>query len=561
MAQDKDRKGEAKKGFVSRFKSTNFGKALFGKHTVQLGKAGRFAVFQIKLWSHCARLLRKNKAGQVAAALSYYTVFGFVPLAIVILLLFHSLGAAETGQKVKDLVYRELQLKDIEYTITIDKKGDLKEGIKTKEEGEIKEEGESKGQIEGEGEVKSGETVQKVILTDHLDQIIQQFYKGIDTGSVKFLSAVLVIWAALALLSKIEKTFNNIWHVARGRGFVHRIINYWAILTLGPLLVGLAIYIAAQYKPVGSLLRTIMSVSHMGPTIMHYLVAAFVLFWLYYLLPNTKVRMGPAIWGACCAALLWMFAKWGFAQYVTVFIPYSKVYGVVGLVPLAVFWIFITWLIVLFGLQVTYTTQHLNTLDAADIEAAKKEDKRFIANDITAINVVRIIAAAFEQSRIAVEAEVLCGSLDLPAEFGRKILDHLVDKGIIIKTSEPAVGYVPARDPGSMKLSEISDAVADVGFAQSMHERGDKLDHIVKSQRAALEKYSVKQILRAERHKAKSVRPKAPTRKRAQSKPASKADDAVVERPVVGMPLPIPDSTSDAPSEQGEEPPKGPKIL
>ena len=68
----------------------------------------------------------------------------------------------------------------------------------------------------------------------------------------------------------------------------------------------------------------------------------------------------------------------------------------------------------------------------------------------------------------------------------RKILDQLVEKGIIVKTSEPAVGYVPARDPANIQLSEIFDAVADVGFAQSIKERGDKLDQIVKSQRTAL---------------------------------------------------------------------------
>lgn len=471
MAQDSENSDGTRKGIVSKFMGSNLGLALFSKHTVQLGKAGRFAVFQVKLWSHCARLLKKNKAGQVAAALSYYTIFGIVPLAIVILLLFNSLGAAELGQHVKQLVYEHLKLTEIEYSIETEKKGNTEE------------------------EDKTGKEVKKVMLTDHLDQIVQKFYEGLDTGSVKFLSGIIVIWAALALLSKIEKTFNNIWHVAKGRGFVHRMINYWSILTLGPLLVGLGVYVSAQYKPVGDFQRTVLSFSRWGPVLTYYFVAVFVLFWLYFLLPNTKVRARPAIWGACCAGLFWMFARWGFAAYVREFIPYSQIYGVVGLVPLAVFWVFITWLIVLFGLQVTYTTQHLSTLDAADIAAARKADKRFIANDITILNVVRMIAEAFEQSSGPVEAEVLCGSLDLPGEFGQKILDVLVEKGIIVKTAEPSTGYVPARDPVNIRLSEVADAVADVGFAQSKSEQGDRLDEILRTQRAALENYSVKQIL------------------------------------------------------------------
>ena len=89
---------------------------LLSTPTTQLGKASRFVVFQIKLWTHCARLLKKNRAGQQAAALSYHTIFGIVPLAIVMLLVFQSFPAYEdTGYKVKNLVYEQLHLSTIEY--------------------------------------------------------------------------------------------------------------------------------------------------------------------------------------------------------------------------------------------------------------------------------------------------------------------------------------------------------------------------------------------------------------------------------------------------------------
>jgi len=194
--------------------------------------------------------------------------------------------------------------------------------------------------------------------------------------------------------------------------------------------------------------------------------------------------------------------------------------AVVGLVPLAVFWIFVTWLIVLFGLEVTYTTQHLSTLDAADMAAARETDKRFIANDITAINVVRAIAEAFEQSTGPLETEALYGALDLPPEFGRKMLDRLVEKGIVVKTSDPRAGYIPARDPSKIKLSEIAVAVAEAGFAQSMREGGDKLD-----------KYSVRQILKDERQSTRSVRQKTPARKQPETKGAPDASSEQIEGP------------------------------
>jgi len=432
-------------------------KKLLSTPTTQLGKAGRFAVFQIKLWSHCARLLKKNRSGQQAAALSYHTLFGIVPLAIVMLLIFQSFPAySELGERVKDIVYEQLNLSTIEFP-----------NPATPEE--------------------------TIMLTDYLDGIVGSFFTGLNKGSITLISSLIVIWAALALLSTIERAFNNIWHIGRGRSFLHRIINYWALLTLGPLLLGAGIYISTKYTTVGQIQETVLS--HIGPAVLSYIVATVAFFLLYFVLPNTKVQARAAIWGAAVAALVWAFAKWGFGQYVTTFIPYSKVYGVLGLIPLSVFWIFITWLIVLFGLQLTFTTQHLKSLDAAEIAAAKKREEYFIANDLTAINIVREIAAAFEANNAPVSGEVIYSKLNLPAEFGEKILNHLVNSELIAKTSEPKVGFIPAKDPENIRLSDIAAAVAAAGFAQSTREQPESLEQIAQLQRDALGRYSVKQIL------------------------------------------------------------------
>jgi len=432
-----------------------FIKELLSTPTTQLGKAGRFAVFQIKLWSHCARLLRKNRSGQQAAALSYHTLFGIVPLAIVILLVFQLFPAyQDTGENLKSLIYQQLHLTTIEYPT---------------------------------------ETEEKVMLTDHLDRIVTDFFAGVNKGSITLVSLVIVIWAALALLSTIERAFNNIWHVARGRNFLHRTINYWAILTLGPILIGLGIYATRSYAALGQIQQTILS--HIGPGLLSYLVTMVAFFLLYFVLPNVKVQARAAIWGAAVAALVWMLAKLLFGSYVTGFIPYSKIYGVLGLIPLGVFWIYITWLIVLFGLQLTFTTQHLKTLDAAQMAAAGKREQYFIANDFTAINIVREIADAFEKNRAPISAEVICSKLDIPADFSGKLLDHLVAGGLIARTSEPAVGFIPAKDPANIRLSDITEAVAAVGFAQPKADQPDSLQQIAQSQREALAQYNLKQIL------------------------------------------------------------------
>jgi len=86
---------DSNKGFFSKLKDAETLKEFLSTPTTQLGRAGRFVVFQIKLWSHCIRLLKKNRYGQQAAALSYHTIFGLVPLVIVMLWFFQALAAYE----------------------------------------------------------------------------------------------------------------------------------------------------------------------------------------------------------------------------------------------------------------------------------------------------------------------------------------------------------------------------------------------------------------------------------------------------------------------------------
>jgi len=424
-----------------------------------LGKAGRFAVFQIKMWSHCARLLKKNRANYQAAALSYYTMFGIVPLAIVILLFFQLFPAySDTGEQVKDFLYSQMHLSEIQY--------------------------QQSPELEGE-----------VTVTAKIDNIVDNFFGELEKGrgSVTLISVIIIIWAALMLLSTIEGAFNNIWHVAKGRSFLRRIINYWALLTLAPILIAAGIYVSAHSATLSSLQKTLFSA--IGPVLLNYLISVVAFFLLYFILPNTKVSTKAALWGAAAAALVWSVAKWGFGIYVTRFIPYSAIYGVLGLIPLTVFWIFVTWLIVLFGLQLAFATQYLESLDAAALENVRETDLNFIADELTVIDIMAQVAEAFEKNQAPLAEELISSKLNLPPEFADKILADLVSSRLLLKVSEPAPGYIPARDPANIKLSEIYEAVSTATFKTTNTQRGTLLEKISHSHRQNLEQYSLKQIL------------------------------------------------------------------
>jgi membrane protein len=403
------------------------------------GGWGRFLFFQIRLWRHCIRLLKVNRSGTQAAALSYHTIFGIVPLAIVMLMAFQLFPAyRDLGVKVREFVYKQAHLASIEYTA---------------------------GGVNG-AEPKT------IRLTDQIDQITDRFLSGLDTGAVTLISGLLVMWAAIGLLETIERAFNKIWQAPRDRGFFHRIINYWTMLTLGPLLLGLGLYLTTHYVSGGFLTDGWMGILR---PVWPFFISTAALFFLYFLMPNASVSPKAALWGAMVAGLIWTAAKYAFAVYILRFIPYQAIYGVLGLIPLGVWWVYITWLIVLFGLQLTYATQYLTTLDAAELAAMRKNDDAFIADEYTVMRVMGWILEEYHRREAPVTVEGVAGRLGLPIDFARKLLDHLVKTRLLFLTAVPGNGYCPATDGHQITLDEIATSVRKASFVSLLGDDEKKI--------------------------------------------------------------------------------------
>jgi membrane protein len=211
-------------------------------------------------------------------------------------------------------------------------------------------------------------------------------------------------------------------------------------------------------------------------------------------MPNAKVNSKAAMWGALIAAMAWTVAKWGFGLYIVKFIPSSVVYGILGLVPLGVLWIYITWLIVLFGLQLTFTTQNLKTIEEAENAASKLRQEYFLATDLQIAGIMRYICVAFEKKNVPVPSELVCSQLNLPADFTEKILNHLVKAGLLLKITEPAAGFAPATTAENLNLAEIYDAVRNASFAAPGDESA-VIKQITDNYRQSLTQYNVKNLM------------------------------------------------------------------
>lgn len=191
----------------------------------------------------------------------------------------------------------------------------------------------------------SGEVVHRYLL--------EFSHKASRLSGVGFLVLLLV---AIMLMSTIDNTFNRIWDVRRKRRPLNKFLVYWAVLSMGPLLVGASV-LATSYLISLPMISEATSTG-MGRILLAWVPSltsgiAFTL--LYWLVPNRPVRLRHAMAGGVLAAVLFEYSKQAFAWYVTTFPTYEAIYGALAAIPIFLLWIYLSWLVVLLGAEFTYT--------------------------------------------------------------------------------------------------------------------------------------------------------------------------------------------------------------
>ncbi|MDF2154004.1 virulence factor BrkB family protein [Vibrio sp. CAU 1672] len=175
-----------------------------------------------------------------------------------------------------------------------------------------------------------------------------------NTGKMTAVGGGFLFVAALMLISNIDKNLNYIWQVKKKRRPVFSFSMYWMVLTLGPILVGASIA-ATSYVTSLKLIEheTITGMYNLFLRWLPLLLSFFAFMGLYMLVPNKKVYLAHAAVGALVAALLFELSKKGFALYITQFPSYQLIYGALAAIPILFVWVYLCWLIVLIGAEVT----------------------------------------------------------------------------------------------------------------------------------------------------------------------------------------------------------------
>ena len=392
----------------------------------RLGRWARFARFQIRLWPHCFRRLRRNNLLTMSSALAFRTIFAMVPIIVLAVLVVKAVGMAELG---RESLWKALEFTGItRLTVSRDRFGEEIEGPPRPEE---------------------------VMMSDRLEHLIDSVEQKLTLGKVGPIGSIIFIWTALTLVSTMENSLNRVFGAPHARPFARRMLLYWSVITLFPVLLAAADYagrrIAAGVPELPVLSWFLAALGWLQPVLIGVLLLAAV----YVLMPNTRVRVSTALAGATTAVLLWLVAKWAFGLYVTNLVGRGSLYGTLGLIPLFLFWMNISWILFLFGAQLAHTAGNLKALEAAD------RARGFVCTSRDVLAGALAVAIPYQDGSGPVPDHKVADKLALPPESVESLMQRLVALGVVsrveLKGEEGCVLARPAEKIPVLHVMEIGD--------------------------------------------------------------------------------------------------------
>ncbi|MET3116436.1 membrane protein [Undibacterium sp. GrIS 1.8] len=308
----------------------------------------------------------------------------------------------------------------------------------------------------------------KSLMPREISNVILGYLTQFATKATRLsaVGGVALMVTAVATLAMIDKSFNQIWQVKRTRPLIKRILVYWAIVTLGPLLIGVSITVTSYLVTATS---GVVGVMPMAGDVFYTLISVFfttIAFTLLYMgVPNRTVDWHDAIWGGLFAAIAFEMAKRLFAVFVTKFPTYTVVYGALAAVPIFLVWIYLSWLITLIGAVIAAALPivkferwwHKPAPGSAFIDAIEILKVLFVARnaqDATAVDV----SAIRIQTRFGMDE--IDGLLEQMLEVGwvARVVSDAPESDKTVwwkKLNDDAERWVLLANPAQLKLADI----------------------------------------------------------------------------------------------------------
>lgn len=294
---------------------------------------------------------------------------------------------------------------------------------------------------------------------------ILSFVDSLQVGVLGSVGFAMLFYTSVSLLSTIERTFNSIWQVNSGRSLARRFSDYLSVVLVGPVLVFTAIGLANT--ALGS--QSVQDLSHIAPMsallgwtrrLGYYALITSAFAFLYGFMPNTRVRLKPALLGGLVAGVLWSTVSRVFTAFIATSSRYSAIYSGFAGAVLFVVWIYMNWTIIIIGAQVSAYVQNPRLLEPAP--SAQATNNRW--RERLALELMTLIGAAHYYNQPFWTLERLQSRYKgFQAGAIAQLVELLESQRLIVPTGDDPPGYLPARASDTIRLTEILAVVRESG--------------------------------------------------------------------------------------------------
>jgi len=289
-------------------------------------------------------------------------------------------------------------------------------------------------------------------------------------GIIAGIGLVALFWTVVKVLSNIEQSFNDIWGIKVSRSMARKFSDYLSIMLVAPLLVILStsatVFVTTQLTLITqklSFLETFGFVIFFLLKLLPYGVIWALFTFVYILVPNTRVRFLSAFMAGIFAGTAYQLFQWAYIASQIGMARYNAIYGSFAALPLFLIWLRLSWLIALFGAEISFAHQNVDTYEfEPDYLNISPAYKRYLA-----LGIAHLLIKRFSEGQPPLMAPDISRILDMPIRLVRQILFELVKSGILSEICTEALkdtAYQPARDIHTLTVASVMEALEKRGI-------------------------------------------------------------------------------------------------
>ena len=301
-----------------------------------------------------------------------------------------------------------------------------------------------------------------------LTQRVMDFADHVRGGLVGSVGLALLIWTLIGTLKKVEDSLNFVWHVELPRSFMRRIAEYVALLVVAPLLGGALVGMAQLTSANRSLqilthLPLLSTISHGALALAPVAVISGTFALVYALIPNTRVRPVPALLGGLAAGIAWAAIGRIFTAFVLLSARLTIVYAGFAIFIAALIWIYLGWLILLLGAQLSFYVQNPSYLRIG----LREPRLSALETEQLALSIMYLVARSHLQGGQRWTISTLSAELALPGVVVSRIADALETAGLLVTTEQETL--LPGRDAGHLLVQDILSVARSANSVHGEH--------------------------------------------------------------------------------------------